>query len=49
VVEASLCWQCNNAYGYIDDGKLTFAFDARAAISEALYTCLSEVLPAGAA
>jgi hypothetical protein len=49
VVEASLCWQCNNAYGYLGAEATSFAFDSKAMAAVALLMQLRHVLPAGAA
>jgi hypothetical protein len=46
VVEVSLCWECNNAYGYAGDKALWFTFDAGAPVSVSLLMQLRHVLPA---
>ena len=45
VIEASLCWECNNAYGYSGRQTLWFTFDAKAPVSVALLMQLRHVLP----
>jgi hypothetical protein len=49
IVEASLCWQCNNAYGYLGADATSFAFDAKALSAVALLMQLRHVLPPRAA
>ena len=46
VVEASLCWECNNAYGYLGRREIWFTFDAGAPVSVSLLMQLRHVLPA---
>lgn len=37
-LEASICWECNNVYGYAGDERLHFAFDSKAPTSSSLLT-----------
>jgi hypothetical protein len=45
VVEASLCWECNNAYGSLGTQPIHFAFDAEAPVSRRLLERLLAELP----
>jgi hypothetical protein len=45
VLEASLCWECNNVFGYAGDQELWFAFDATALVSVALLMQCRHLLP----
>ena len=36
LLEASICWDCDNVYGYIGDQPLHFAFDSKAPVSVSL-------------
>lgn len=45
VVEAGLCWQCNNAIGTMGDEDIGFVFDAEAPVSRQLFGVLNAVLP----
>jgi hypothetical protein len=41
VVQASICWQCNNIYGYgLDGARELHAFDASAAPAQELLSAL---------
>ena len=48
IVEASLCWECNNAYGYAGHTPVSFTFDATAPAAVSLLMQLRRVLPAKA-
>lgn len=49
VVEASVCWECNNAFGRDPDGEIHFEFDATAPTArELLQTVISFASRAGA-
>lgn len=43
VLEASVCWECNNIYGRRDGKPLHFAFDAKASISRELLQLTQEL------
>jgi hypothetical protein len=36
LLEASICWDCDNVYGYVDNQPLHFAFDSKAPVSVSL-------------
>jgi len=44
LLEASICWECDNVYGYAGDEMLHFEFDARAPVSESLLEQCRQVL-----
>jgi hypothetical protein len=45
LVEASLCWECANVYGYAGDEGLWFGFDVKAPAAVALLAQLRHVWP----
>jgi len=45
LIDASICWQCNNVYGYAGDERLYFGFDAKAPVSVSLLMQCRHVLP----
>jgi hypothetical protein len=44
VAEASLCWECNNAYGYAGSDAIAFTFDATAPAAVLLLIQVRHVL-----
>jgi hypothetical protein len=46
VLEASICWECDNVYGYAGDETLHFPFDSKAPVSVSLLMQCRHVLPA---
>jgi hypothetical protein len=46
ILQASICWECNNAFGSDLLGELHFEFDASAAIAQQLLQLFQAVLPA---
>jgi hypothetical protein len=48
VLEASLCWECNNAFGSIGTSELSFSFDAESPEARALLSLVKRSLPARA-
>lgn len=47
VVEASICWSCNNVYGYQDGVPVAFEFDGQSQAAQALLTTLREAMRDG--
>jgi hypothetical protein len=47
MAEASLCWECNNAYGYAGTKELHFTFDASAPAAVLLLMQMRHVLGTG--
>lgn len=45
VVEASLCWRCNNAFGFVGGRQISFVFDGAAEVSRKLLARFDELLP----
>lgn len=45
VLEVSLCWQCNNAFGRAGAASIDFVFDGNAPPSRALLARITEILP----
>ena len=45
LIEASICWKCDNVYGYAGDAPLHFAFDSKAPVSVSLLMQCRHVLP----
>jgi hypothetical protein len=45
VIEASLCWECSNAYGYAGETPISFTLDPRAPVAVSLLRQLRQVLP----
>lgn len=46
ILEASLCWACNNAYGFTKAKEgFSFLFDGRAEVSRRLLARLDELCP----
>jgi hypothetical protein len=45
VIEASLCWECSNAYGYAGETRISFTFDPRSQVAVSLLMQLRQVLP----
>jgi hypothetical protein len=45
VLDASVCWECNNAFGFVGGESIYFAFDAGATASRALLDRLKTLLP----
>lgn len=45
LLEASLCWECNNVFGYAAGEKLHFSFDSKAPVSMSLLMQCRHVLP----
>jgi hypothetical protein len=46
VIEASLCWECDNVYGYAADETMHFSFDSKAPVSVSLLMQCRHILPA---
>ena len=46
ILEASVCWECNNAFGHDTAGEIHFEFDASAAVAQQLLQLLIAVQPA---
>ena len=44
LIEASICWECNNVYGYVGRQPVHFAFDANAPVSVSLLTQCRQVI-----
>jgi hypothetical protein len=49
VLQASICWDCNNVYGYVGTLPIYFPFDAKAPVSVSLLMQCRHVFRAGAA
>jgi len=49
LLDASICWDCNNVYGYVGNQPLHFAFNAKAPVSVSLLMQCRHVLRPGAA
>ena len=47
VVEASLCWECNNAFGFSGDDQVDFDFDGQSEAAQALLTVLRRTMRDG--
>jgi hypothetical protein len=45
VIEASLCWECSNAYGYAGETPISFTMDPRDPAAVSLLMQLRQVLP----
>lgn len=45
IVEASLCWGCNNAFGFMGEQRISFVFDGGADESRTLLALLDSVIP----
>jgi hypothetical protein len=45
VLEVSLCWECNNAFGYLHDEPIAFEFDASSDAARALLDALKGHAP----
>lgn len=49
VLEASVCWACDNVYGYASDRPIHFAFDSKSSVAHSLFLQCQHVLQVGAA
>ncbi|HVJ18787.1 MAG TPA: hypothetical protein VM686_25370 [Polyangiaceae bacterium] len=49
IVECSLCWECNNAFGFVGEEPCGFTFDANALPAAALLMQLRNVFTTGGA
>lgn len=45
LIEASICWQCDNVYGYAGNQAVHFGFDSKAPVSVSLLMQCRHVLP----
>lgn len=42
-LQASICWRCNNIYGYAEGNKVSFAFDAESEPSRKLLSLCKKI------